>query len=220
VGGGARFRAAAFATARHHGGRDTGWASARMAAWQHIDPDRTRPVWSPATGSADAVAAWSSYALAAPLLCVRRDGGDWTAPPGVTFRDWLDGALPRPPTTDDLDYHLSTLFPPVRPRGYLEIRYLDAQPGGEWIAPVALLAALLADPAALGGAREACERVAGRWAEAARCGLRDPVLASVAGTVLDLAVRALDRTDLPMATREEIGRIVARRMATAREGQS
>ena len=36
------------------------------------------------------------YALAAPLLCVRDDGPDWTAPAGVTFADWIAGALPRP----------------------------------------------------------------------------------------------------------------------------
>ncbi|MGX7673395.1 ergothioneine biosynthesis glutamate--cysteine ligase EgtA [Plantactinospora sp. DSM 117369] len=211
---------ALFATARRHAGRDTGWASARMAAWQFIDPARTRPAWSPTPGSADPVDAWVRYALAAPLLCVRRDGGDWTVPPGITFRDWLAGALPRPPTTDDLDYHLSTLFPPVRPRGYLEIRYLDAQPDGEWIAPVGVLAALLDDDRTRDAARAACEPVAGRWAEAARRGLRDPLLAEAAATLLDLALRSLHRTGLSPATCEEITRIVARRFAAAREGST
>ncbi|MDG4787397.1 ergothioneine biosynthesis glutamate--cysteine ligase EgtA [Micromonospora sp. WMMD1102] len=211
---------AAFGTARRHAGRDTGWASARMAAWQFIDPARTRPAWSPASSSTDPVGAWVRYALAAPLLCVRRDGADWTVPPGITFRDWLAGALPRPPTTDDLDYHLSTLFPPVRPRGYLEIRYLDAQPGPEWIAPVGVLAALLGDDRTRDAAQAACEPVAGRWWNAARHGLRDPLLAGAADTLLDLALRSLDRTGLPPATREEITRIVARRLAAARKGST
>lgn len=210
---------AAFATAGRHAGRDTGWASARMAAWQHIDPGWTRAVWAPASEPDDPVAAWAAYALAAPLLCVRRDGADWTAPPAITFRDWIDGALPRPPTTDDLDYHLSTLFPPVRPRGYLEIRYLDAQPAGEWIAPVAVLAALLGDEAATSSAREACAPVADRWAAAARYGLADPALARAAGTVLDVAGRALDRTGLPAAVRKEINQIVERRLAAVERGQ-
>jgi glutamate--cysteine ligase len=211
---------AVFANARRHAGRDTGWASARMAAWQHIDPERTRPVWTPATGTVDPVTAWVGYALAAPLLCVRRDSADWSVPPGITFRDWIAGALPQPPTTDDLDYHLSTLFPPVRPRGYLEIRYLDAQPSGQWIAPVGVLAALLGNERIRSAVRHACEPVAGRWIEAARYGLRDPLLAQVAGTLLDLALRALDRTGLPPSTREEIARIVARRLAVAGEGPS
>ena len=41
----------------------------------------------------------------------------------------------RPPGSD-LSYHLSTLFPPVRPRGHLEVRVIDAQPGDGWIVPL------------------------------------------------------------------------------------
>lgn len=206
---------ATFATARRHAGRDTGWHSARMAAWLEIDPARTRPVWTPG-GDPDPVSAWVAYALAAPVLCVRRRDGDWTVPRNVTFRDWIQGALPRPPDTDDLDYHLSTLFPPVRPRGYLEIRYLDGQPADEWIAPVAVLAALLADETALGSAREVCEPVAGRWVDAARHGLADPSLATAAHRVADLALRALDRTGLPPGACAEVSRAVRRRLAPAR----
>jgi glutamate--cysteine ligase len=206
---------AAFATARHHAGSDTGWASARMAAWLAIDPSRTRPAWTAARAGSDPVTAWSTYALGAPLLCVRRPGGDWRVPAGITFRDWIDGALPQPPTEDDLDYHLSTLFPPVRARGYLEIRYLDAQPPGEWIAPVGVLAALLGDAAALSLAREACEPVVDRWDAAARHGLADPALAASAATVLRVASEALTRTDLAPASRDAISHIVWRRLAAA-----
>jgi glutamate--cysteine ligase len=205
---------AAFATARWHAGQDTGWASARMAAWFDIDPCRTRPVWTPTSGG-DPAAEWARYALAAPVICVRDDPEDWTAPPGVTFGDWIAGALPRPPTEADLDYHLSTLFPPVRPRGYLEIRYLDTQPNGEWIAPTALLAALMVDGTALSVALEACEPVAHLWREAARHGVAHPGLARAATVVLDVASNALDRTDLPSTTRKEINQIVERRLAVA-----
>ena len=51
----------------------------------------------------------------------------------LTFTRWiLDGHALGYPTIDDLDYHLTTLFPPVRPRGWLEIRYLDALPAPWW----------------------------------------------------------------------------------------
>ncbi len=46
----------------------------------------------------------------------------------VPFSRWASGAVKlgnRPPTAADLETHLSTLFPPVRLRGYLEVRYLD-----------------------------------------------------------------------------------------------
>ncbi|MFG2054578.1 ergothioneine biosynthesis glutamate--cysteine ligase EgtA [Micromonospora sp. NPDC048930] len=206
---------AAFATADRHAGRRTGWASARMAAWLAIDPARTGPVWSPDRADHDPVAAWTGYVLAAPLLCVRGDGPDWTPPPGVTFADWLAGALPRPPTTDDLDYHVSTLFPPVRPRGYLEIRYLDTQPGREWTVPLAVLAALFADPATTREAMAVATPVAHRWHAAARHGLGDRPLATAAAALFDLALTALPGLDLPAGLHEETSRAIRRRRAAA-----
>ncbi|MGB2567318.1 ergothioneine biosynthesis glutamate--cysteine ligase EgtA [Micromonospora citrea] len=209
---------AAFATADRHAGRPTGWASARMAAWLSIDPARTRPVWSPYRPDEDPVAAWTRYVLAAPLLCLRHDGPDWTPPAGVTFADWLDGALPRPPTTDDLEYHVSTLFPPVRPRGYLEVRYLDAQPGAGWTVPLTVLTALLARDDTARAAREIAVPVADRWHSAARHGLADPSLARAAAALLDLAVEALSGLDLPAETHAETTRGIRRRRAAAERG--
>nr|QLJ96437.1 ergothioneine biosynthesis glutamate--cysteine ligase EgtA [Micromonospora carbonacea] len=209
---------AAFATADRHAGRRTGWASARMAAWLAIDPARTRPVWSPQQPDADPVAAWTAYALAAPLLCLRDDTADWTPPPGVTFGDWIAGALPRPPTTDDLEYHLSTLFPVVRPRGYLEIRYLDTQPGPDWRLPLAVLAALLAEPGTVAQAVAAAGPVADRWHTAARHGLGDPPLARAAADLLDLALAALPRLALPADLHDETTRGLRRRLAAAERG--
>ena len=85
---------------------------------------------------ADPVAAWAGYALDAPLLCLRRDGADWAAPPGLTFADWLDRrrcpARPPPTTSTTTSARCSRRS---GPRGYLELRYLDAQPGPDWLAP-------------------------------------------------------------------------------------
>ncbi|MFG2043255.1 ergothioneine biosynthesis glutamate--cysteine ligase EgtA [Dactylosporangium sp. NPDC048998] len=181
---------ALFANSGRFAGRDTGWASARQRAWRGIDPSRTRQV---RTG-ADPAAAWARYALDAALLCVRRPDGAWDTPAGVTFADWIRGALGPRPTYADLDYHLSTLFPPVRPRGYLEIRYLDTQPGRGWFAPVALLHALLADLATVTRVLELCAAAAGRWVQAARDGMADPILAGAARAVREIA---LERLDLP-----------------------
>lgn len=214
---------AAFANARRFAGRDSGHASMRMAAWLHIDPGRTRPVWRPDQGhhdigvDRDPAAAWARYAVRAPLLCVRRAGGSWDPPPGVTFADWVAGALPDPPTAEDLEYHLGTLFPPVRPRGYLEVRYLDAQPPGEWIAPVAVLDALLADPATTAEVEAVCAPAADRWAQAARHGLGDRPVAAAARAVLELAARRLDRVALAAPVRDHVRRILRRRLAAARE---
>jgi len=205
---------AAFANSRRHAGRDTGWASARMATWWGIDPRRSHPFDQ---RGADPATSWSRYALDAPLLCLRRANGSWDPPPGVTLRDWINGALPRPPTLDDLDYHLSTLFPPVRPRGYLEVRYLDTQRGPDWIAPVAVLSCLLADDPTTQAALELAAPTADRWLPAARAGLADRELRRTAVAVLDLACRRLDRTDLPSAVRRQVIDIVQRRLRQAQQ---
>jgi glutamate--cysteine ligase len=179
---------AAFANSPMLHGRRTGWKSSRLACWWALDPPRTAPpdltVEDPARGYAD-------RAMQAQLLCLRRGQGSWDAPPGVSFADWVAGALPEPPTTDDLDLHLSTLFPPVRPHGHLEVRYLDAQPGAEWVVPVAVLAALLSNPVAGDAALEVCAPVAERWSGAAQHGLDDPELARAAAAVFTLAREAL-----------------------------
>ncbi|MEU1753149.1 ergothioneine biosynthesis glutamate--cysteine ligase EgtA [Micromonospora matsumotoense] len=209
---------AAFATADRQAGRPAGWASARMAAWLDIDPARTGPVWSAQQPDRDPVAAWIEYVLAAPLLCLRHDGPDWTPPPGITFADWIAGALPHPPTTDDLDYHVSTLFPPVRPRGYLEVRYLDTQPGRDWTIPLAVLTALLHDDRTVRAARTIATPVADRWHAAARHGLADPPLATAAAALLDLARQTLPALDLPAENHDEIDRGIRRRIVAAERG--
>jgi glutamate--cysteine ligase len=188
---------AAFANSPGRAGRWHGWASARMAVWLTLDPGRTA---EPRAFPGETIPqAWARWCLDAPLMLARRPGGDWSAPPGVTFRDWIDcGTFAVPgrdgPTVDDLAYHLTTLFPPVRARGHLEVRYIDAQPGDWWRVPVAVLWALCTDDDAGRGAVEACARQRGRWRDAARCGLGDPALARAAIHVLELALDALDRS--------------------------
>ncbi|MGH3855350.1 MAG: ergothioneine biosynthesis glutamate--cysteine ligase EgtA [Pseudonocardiaceae bacterium] len=212
---------AAFANSPCLAGLCTGWVSSRMRAWWGLDPARTRPSpvprhrAGPGTGW-DPAADWARQALDTPVLCQRRPDGHWDVPSGVTFADWLSGALPGRPTTADLDYHLTTLFPPVRPRGYLEVRYLDTQPAGQWLVPVAVLAALLADPAVTAAARQACAPAVGRWLPAARDGLRDDTLAAVAIEVFELACRALPALDAPTEVRLLVEEITENRVRRGR----
>jgi glutamate--cysteine ligase len=200
---------ATFANSRRHAGHDTRWASARMRAWLGMEPSLTGQVASRGT---DPALAWARYALAAPVLCIRGPGDNWDAPEGMTFADWIRSGVPRRPTTDDLDYHLGMLFPPVRPRGYLELRFLDSQPAEEWFAPVAVVAALLSDGATIDAARAACEPVEGRWIDAARLGLADPAMARAATRLLDVTASALHRTELPAATRTWVTTLLDRRL--------
>ncbi|GAB3449752.1 glutamate-cysteine ligase family protein [Actinophytocola sediminis] len=164
-----------------------GWASARMRAVLGTDPPRS----APSRIVDDPAADWARRVLDTPVLCVRDDTDHWVTPAGMSFADWVNGAWPQAPTTDDLDYHLSTMFPPVRPHGYLEVRYLDAQRGDSWRTPVALLTALLSTPGTVDAVLDACLPVGDRWLPAAREGLADRALATAAAEVLDLGARAL-----------------------------
>ncbi|GAA1591428.1 glutamate-cysteine ligase family protein [Actinoplanes couchii] len=185
-----------------------GWASARMAAWYGIDTHRTDPV--PQTD--DPALSWAEYAVDAPLLCIRRPDGNWDAPRGMTFRDWIAQGSP---TIGDLDYHLGTLFPPVRPRGYLEVRYLDTQPPGEWIAPAAVIVTLLADDTLTDRARDLAAPAAGRWSQAARSGLADREVHDSALALAELACHHLHRTGLPPEVRATVSDILARRLGVS-----
>ncbi len=200
---------AAFANSPLREGQPTGWRSTRQQVWAHMDPGRTRPPRLDA--DRDPRDAWAAYALDAELMVVRESGSpDWFAPPGVTFRTWLrgtdrvhgtDGANGngrlRPPTDEDLSYHLSTLFPPVRPRGYLELRMIDAQPGDGWIVPLAVATALLHDPVAADLALAATEPLGEAdgdpWLRAAWLGPADPAVARASRACFAAARAALDR---------------------------
>lgn len=226
---------ATFANSPVRRGRPTGWKCTRQLIWARLDPCRTHappgaepPAASPgragtawparaANGhaSADPRCDWVSYALDAEVLCQREpDGAPWTVPAGLTFRDWLQGGGRRRPTAADLSYHLSTLFPPVRARGHLEVRMIDAQTGDDWVVPVALIAALLDHPAAADAAMAAAEPVWHRpggqdgqgdvWLRAARLGPADPALARAGKECFAAAAAALAAAPAAAAARDLI----------------
>ena len=99
----------------------------------------------------------------------------------------------------DLDYHLTTLFPPVRPRGYVEIRCVDALPGRWWPALAALVATLVDDPDAADQAAEICAPIADAWQTAAREGLDDPGVRSAVTACVELAA-----SRCPVGLRREV----------------
>ena len=191
---------AAFANSPDLAGWPTGWASARLRSVLAVDPARSGPL----AITADPAGDWARRVLDTPLLCVRGPGDCWDTPSGITFADWMAGALGDPPTEDDLSYHVSTMFPPVRPHGYLEVRYLDAQQGGNWAAPVALLAALMSSQPTVEAVAELCLPVADRWLPAARFGLADREIAAVARQVVELGIRNLPATGLTKEVAESI----------------
>ncbi len=198
---------AAFANSPLAGGRPTGWQSARWAIWRAIDPSRTAPPHRPGLDG------WVDYAIGARTMLIRHDGEEFhPVQDQLSLGRWLTcGHELGWPTADDVTYHLSTLFPPVRPRGWLEVRYLDALPDPWWRVAALVVVALAGRPDLTHAAVAGTETL---WGEAAQLGMGHPALAGSADACLALAVSELegDDADLVDAYRQ---RYCARRRCPA-----
>jgi glutamate--cysteine ligase len=184
---------AMFANSPLAAGRWSGWKSERARVWQGVDPSRTGLVLG-----TDGPTAYLEFALNATVMLRRTPAGYVTGTPGFRFRDWLQQAdAGNGPTLDDWRYHLTTLFPQVRPRGFLELRAMDTPPLRWRAVPVAVSTALLLDDAAceraidlLQPSRPQLEKLA---LVGARGGLADPAVGELARALMALAREALPR---------------------------
>jgi glutamate--cysteine ligase len=178
---------ALFANSPFTEGRPNGFVSARANVWTDTDPDRT--------GMLDFVfdegfgfETYARYALDVPMYFAKRDGR-YVDLSGRSFRAFLAGELTelpgdRPSIKDWAD-HLTTIFPEVRLKRYLEMRGADGGPWSRICGLPALWVGVLYDDAALHAAWDLCkgwtaeEHVRLR-ADAARVGLK----AQIAGRTL------------------------------------
>jgi len=185
---------AAFAASPLLAGRPTGMSSTRLAIWQQLDPTRT--AFDGGDLGCDWTAAYEQFALGAAVMPLPRGGAQDMPPSGVTLDQWLASGEARP-DDEDIVHHLTTLFPPVRPRGYLEVRYLDALPARWRDVAICTLAALCVDDEALWRAMDAVPTWDGTcssaWARAARDGVRDGSLRATACQLLSVAAAAAHR---------------------------
>lgn len=140
-------------------GRATDYQSYRAAAWLATDDDRCGLldfVFAPDVEET-LYARYAEWALDVPLFFVYR-GGDYRvhqAGRAFTFRRFLaEGFEGSPATAADWELHLSTLFPEVRLKRYLEIRGADAGPLEMVLALPALMRGLLHDDEARAAAWE------------------------------------------------------------------
>lgn len=188
---------ACFANSPFADGRPTGWQSSRLRSWWLLDPTRASPV----PAGDDPAERWLEYALDAQVMLVRADDHDYRAVSDpMSFGDWLSGAHGlRPPTLDDLTYHLTTLFPPVRPRGWLELRMFDSLPTPFWHVATAVTVALLDDDAS-DDVMAAVESTRELWVDAAQLGLGHPELGTAARRCFELALEGLRSSNADSGT--------------------
>ena len=142
--------AAIFANSAVWGGRPGGaFESLRGYAWGRLDRARTGvPPRFLVDPDSEPIDQYLGFALAAPVMFAILPDGRHEVPERPTpFASWMKEGLPGGyPVLDDWAVHLSTLFPNVRPQGYLEIRTVDA-PGASWVGvPILLAAHALREP--------------------------------------------------------------------------
>lgn len=183
---------ALFANSPFSDGKPSGFRSYRSEVWRYTDPARTGIlpfVFDRGFG----FEAYVDWALDVPLYFVKR--GDTLHPcAGATFRDLMAGRLESLPgeqvTMSDWYNHLSTLFPEVRLKKFIEMRGADAGPWGEVCAVPALWVGLLYDADILQGASD----LTSGWATNDILALRDAVPRE------GLHARIADRSVLEIAT--------------------
>jgi glutamate--cysteine ligase len=185
---------ASFANSPVARGRVTGWRSTRLGIWEALDRTRT----APALRTGRAVEDWAAYLLDANVMLIRTANAHRAVAAGFPFGRWVAEGHPLGwPDEDDLAYHLSTVFPPVRSKGWLELRSMDAPPEEWWPVPIAVAVALLDDPEAADAAARATGRASWCWCEAPRWSLSYEPLGEAARACFALATDALGRLGAP-----------------------
>jgi len=196
---------AMFADSPYLEGGARGLVTGRSAVWTDVDPDRCGTPPFAFLGPSFGYGAYVDWALDVPMFFVKR-GGAYHAY-HASFRDFLahgwvdpDGHRQRA-TWGDWVLHLSTVFPEVRLKPFVEFRSADAVPSKYVCSLPALLKGLLYDEAV---AAEAWTLLAAatpddrqaQWHEARSVGLRSPRLQALAARLVELARASLDRANV------------------------
>ena len=200
---------ALFANSPFTEGKPNGFKSFRSHIWEDTDPDRTGMlpfVFEDGFG----YERWCDYALDVPMYFVFRDG-KYIDVAGQSFRDFLKGELPglpgEKPTKADWTDHLSTAFPEVRLKSFLEMRGADGGPWNRICALPALWVGLLYADEALDAAWDRVKHWSIEEREQLRADVPKMALdASVpgGGTVRDLAAEVLEIATLGLNRRAQL----------------
>ena len=201
---------AIFANSPFTQGKLNGYQSFRAAIWQDTDPDRTGGM-DFAFEDGMGFERYVDYALDVPMYFIYRDG-DYLDATGQSFRAFMDRKMPlapgEMPMKTDWDDHLTTLFPDVRLKSFLEMRGADGGPWRNICGLPALWVGLLYDDSVLDAAWDLVKD----WSEEDRQGLalnrpKDGLRGSVAGRpVLDVARQVADLANEGLKARAKQGR--------------
>ena len=164
---------ALFANSPFTEGRPNGFLSMRSQIWTDTDPHRTG-MMPCAFEDGFGYERYVDWVMDVPMYFVMRDG-TYHDVAGESFRDLMEGKLPQLPgvraSRSDWANHVSTVFPEVRLKRFLEMRGADAGPRGHLVAMPAYWTGLLYDQGALDAAWDLVKG----WSADERQALRDAV---------------------------------------------
>lgn len=168
---------ALFANSRQYGGKSTEWASYRAQLWRTLDPSRTGIIYDEGAH----VERYLDFALDAIAMRAGEGGVAYRS-----FRQWMpEAAIDR----EDWLFHLSTLFPEVRPKEFFELRSADTIEPDALAAPVVLMTGLVYDEEAAHRAIELIGAPSEKLLErAGRVGLADPEIRRITSRLVVLAL--------------------------------
>jgi glutamate--cysteine ligase len=198
-------------------GKPSGFMSVRNHIWTDTDDQRCGFPLFMLQGDFG-FAEYVEYTLDVPMYLIRR-GKQYINMAGHSFRDFMrDGHQGHRATMGDYELHLSTIFPEVRMKRYIEVRGADVGPRSHILALPALWKGLLYDPQARRQARElvtdfSLEERGALFDHAVRWSLKGPVpgrqdqtLGDLARTLIQLSSEGLDRMETletPLARNQE-----------------
>ncbi len=201
---------ALFAASPFSEGKPNGYLSYRSHIWTDTDPDRCGMlpfIFEDGFG----FERWIDYILDVPMYFIYRDG-NYLDVSGLSFKDYMNGELAgfegQLPTMADWTDHMTTAFPEVRLKHYIEMRGTDGGPWGRLCALPALWVGLLYDQTALDAAWDLCrdwteeEREFLRT-EVPRLGLKTPFRG---GTLQDVTKKVLKIARAGLASRARLDR--------------
>ena len=199
---------ALFANSPFTEGKPNGFLSFRSEIWRDTDPDRTGMLpWAFEPGMG--FERYVDYALNVPMYFVKH-GDRYVDVAGQSFRDLMAGKLPGMPgaraTISDWANHVSTIFPEVRLKRYLEMRGSDGGPWRRLPALPAYWVGILYDDDSLAAAWD----IVKDWTAAERQKLRDDVTragfkATIRGrSLLELAQETLALAEQGLARRRRL----------------
>lgn len=195
---------ALFANSPFLEGKPSGYLSYRSHVWTRTDPDRCG-LLPFAFEEGMGFERYVDYALDVPMYFIVREGR-YIDVAGCSFRDFLDGNLPGfagfRPTLQDWEDHMTTIFPEVRLKQYMEVRGADGGPWGRLCALPAFWVGILYDEIALSEAEDLCQKwsydeIAEAHVNVAREGfsanLAGRSILEIAGTILNISEGGLER---------------------------